>query len=187
MTASPRVGRHDDGHGGDDDPLILTAMLDDATQDWLDGLRRAHFPPERNHLPAHVTLFHALPADEAPTVREAVADAALRAPVPVAVTGLRRLGRGVAFTLASPELLLLRAGIAQRFEHRLTTQDARKKDLHVTVQNKVDPARARALHAELSAGFRPTVVTATGLALWRYRGGPWELLTRHTFTPARHT
>ena len=48
----------------DDRPLVLTAALDDETFDWLDGLRRRHFPPERNHLAAHLTLFHALPVDQ---------------------------------------------------------------------------------------------------------------------------
>ena len=39
---------------------ILTADLDDASFDLLDVLRRAHFPPERNFLSAHLTLFHRL-------------------------------------------------------------------------------------------------------------------------------
>ena len=42
-------------------PLIVTAELPDDVLAWADGLRRAHFPPERNWLVAHVTLFHALP------------------------------------------------------------------------------------------------------------------------------
>ena len=46
----------------DTDPLVLTLLLDADTQAWLDSLRRAHFPPERNLVPAHVTLFHACPA-----------------------------------------------------------------------------------------------------------------------------
>jgi hypothetical protein len=33
---------------------------------WADGLRRAHYPPERNRLKAHVTLFHAF----APSLRD---------------------------------------------------------------------------------------------------------------------
>lgn len=163
----------------DEDPLVLTAVLDDAAQDWFDGLRRRHFPPERNHLPAHVTLFHALPGDEPAAVERALGEVTRRGPVTVAVTGVRLLGRGVAFTLASPEILAMRAEIARPFEGRLTAQDARKRDLHVTVQNKVDPAIARALHAELSAEFRPMTGNVVALALWRYRGGPWEPLSRH--------
>ena len=43
-------------------PLILTAELPPDLHRWATELRRAHFPPERNLLEAHVTLFHALPA-----------------------------------------------------------------------------------------------------------------------------
>ena len=39
---------------------ILTAELDPDSFEWLDGLRRQHFPPERNLLSAHLTLFHRL-------------------------------------------------------------------------------------------------------------------------------
>jgi len=39
---------------------ILTAEMDDDSFAWLAGLRRRHFPPERNFLPAHLTLFHRL-------------------------------------------------------------------------------------------------------------------------------
>ena len=44
----------------------------------------------------------------------------------------------------------------------------------MTVQNKVDPAVARALHERLLAGVRADRVRARGLGLWRYLGGPWE-------------
>jgi hypothetical protein len=44
----------------------------------------------------------------------------------------------------------------------------------VTVQNKVEPEVARALHAELTAAFRPETALAAGFGLWHYRGGPWE-------------
>ena len=42
------------------------------------------------------------------------------------------------------------------------------------MQNKVEPAAARALLAELGAGFVPWDARGEGLLLWRYRGGPWE-------------
>lgn len=43
----------------------------------------------------------------------------------------------------------------------------------MTVQNKVDSAVARALHEDLAAGFAPWTVRCTGLAPWRFLGGPW--------------
>jgi hypothetical protein len=54
----------------------------------------------------------------------------------------------------------------------------------VTVQNKVKPAEAKALHAELAATWGPVTGTGDGLLLWRYLGGPWELLERVPFGPA---
>jgi len=44
--------------------LILTLALDGEAFALFDRLRREHFPPERNVVPAHVTLFHALPGEE---------------------------------------------------------------------------------------------------------------------------
>jgi len=40
-------------------PLIVTAELAPEDFAWLDALRRHHFPPERNQLRAHLTMFHA--------------------------------------------------------------------------------------------------------------------------------
>jgi hypothetical protein len=46
----------------------------------------------------------------------------------------------------------------------------------------VPPERARALLQELQNDFVPYDVTATGLALWRYLGGPWEPLGVQPFS-----
>jgi 2'-5' RNA ligase len=158
---------------GSTSPLIVTLLLDEAAQQRFDRLRAAHFPSERNHLAAHVTLFHALPGELLPEVRDALRTAADRPPFPVAVTGVRFLGRGVALDLSAAELTELRASVAAVFADRLTPQDRQWSRPHVTVQNKVEPAVARALHAELAAAFVPETVTARGLGLWHYRGGPW--------------
>ncbi|GEL24064.1 hypothetical protein PSU4_30180 [Pseudonocardia sulfidoxydans NBRC 16205] len=166
------------------DALIVTAILDDAAQERFDALRRTHFPPERNHLAAHVTLFHELPGEHRREVEDDLVVVAGRvgAVVPVRVAGLRFMGRGVAFVLRSPALAQARSGLAQRWEPWLSAQDrAKGADLHVTVQNKVDPERARALHDALRAEFVPSDVSATGLGLCRYLDGPWEELARVPF------
>jgi 2'-5' RNA ligase len=165
-------------------PLVLTLQLDDTSQERFDALRRAHFPPERNHLQAHVTLFHALPAEQEQRVRDDVARSAQRPPYPVRVTRVRSLGRGVAYDLRSQVLQEQRRALARGWEAELTPQDAQPHAAHVTVQNKVAPAVARALLERLQAGFVPYDVTATGLALWRYVGGPWEPLAAYPFSAA---
>lgn len=156
-------------------PLVVTLTLDRDSQGRFDALRRAHFPADRNHLGAHVTLFHALPGDRLEAVGTALGElAAERAPFDVAVTGVRLLGRGVGYDLASPELAELHERLAGRFAGMLTRQDAQRLHAHVTVQNKVDPAVARALHAELATGFGPWTARAGGLDVWWYEGGPWR-------------
>jgi 2'-5' RNA ligase len=163
-------------------PLVLTLQLDAASQERFDELRREHFPAERNHLQAHVTLFHALPAQIEQQVRDDLARSAQRAPYHVRVPRVRSLGRGVAYDLRSPVLQEQRDALAGRWWTWLTAQDARPHAPHVTVQNKVDPPRARALLQRLQEDFVPYEVTATGLALWRYRGGPWEPLSDYPFS-----
>jgi 2'-5' RNA ligase len=159
-----------------DQPLLVTLALDDPSQSHLQALRDAHFPPERNVVPAHVSLFHALPGEELSQVLSDVREVAGRPPLTVQVTGVRSLGRGTALVLESPELLVVRAELAQRWRDWLTRQDAQRFSPHVTVQNKVDPAQARALLGQLQAEFSPWSMTGTGLHVWRYLGGPWELV-----------
>ena len=162
-------------------PLILTLELDEAAFERFDGLRRQHFPPARNLMPAHLTLFHHLPASEQPTILAEVAAAARQAPLALRASGLLFLGRGVAFRLESPELSMVRGRLAAAWPPWLQAQDRQAFRPHVTIQNKVAPAVARALHAELSAGFAPFAVEGRGLLLWRYLGGPWQRLARVPF------
>ena len=91
------------------------------------------------------------------------------------------LGRGTAIRIESPGLAAIRADLADAFAGLLVPQDKAGWRPHVTLQNKVDPAQARALRAMLDRDFRPRAVVIAGLAAWRYRGGPWEALSRHMF------
>ena len=163
------------------EPLVVTLLLEPGAQERFDRLRAAHFPAERNHLAAHVTLFHALPGERAGAVAADLADAARRPAFDVAVTGLRLLGRGVAYTLDAPELTALRVGLAAAWAPWLTPQDRQRHAPHVTVQNKVEPAVARALRDRLAAEFVPHRVGARGLGLWRYLGGPWAPVAEYAF------
>ncbi len=164
------------------DPFVLTVRLDDATQERFETLRRAHFPPGRTAVGAHVTVFHALPAGEVtPDAVSRVLAELAPGPSVVSVTSVRSLGRGVAYTLEAPGVAAVRAALAREFAGRLTPQDAQPWRPHVTVQNKVTPAEARALMASLAASFVPFSARAEGLLLWHYRGGPWELARSFPF------
>lgn len=156
-------------------PFILTLRLDTATFARLDALRQAHFSPERNFLPAHITLFHALPGDQEVAIRQTLQTISAATPrIPLAFPTVRSLGRGVAITVASPALLDLRQQLATTWSDWLGAQDRQRYQPHVTVQNKVTAAVARQLYAQLSASWQAFRGEGEGLLLWRYCGGPWE-------------
>jgi 2'-5' RNA ligase len=102
----------------------------------------------------------------------------------IEAVGLQFFGRGVAIRLASPELLALRARLKDSWESWLTSQDRQTWRPHVTIQNKVPPADAKQLHADLGQTFRPFPILAHGILLWRYEGGPWASLGGFPFAGA---
>lgn len=154
--------------------LIVTAELGEPDFGWLDGLRRTHFPPERNVLKAHLTMFHALPPSAESEARRRLAEFARQRPPKASLESLMDLGGGVAFRVVSAELDAIRSDLADSFHGLLSAQDAQGWRPHVTIQNKVPAKEARALLAELEAGFIPQPLKIHGLGLRRYLGGPWE-------------
>jgi 2'-5' RNA ligase len=162
--------------------LVVTATLDDAAFDWFDGLRRAHFPPGRNRVPAHLTLFHALPGEQEAAIAEILkASCAGAAPMTGQVRGPWSLGRGVAYRIECPALVGLRAELAASFGSWLTAQDRAPFRPHITVQNKADPDIARALLDDLQQSFEPFELAVEGLSVWAYLGGPWAPVARLPF------
>ncbi len=162
--------------------LIVTALLDPALQARFDEARQRHFPAARNFLPAHVTLFHALPGRERKNISTTLLQiCATQTPASVATRGLRFLGGGVAYELHMPELAALRAKLAGLWWEWLTPQDRQGFRPHVTVQNKVAPEVARALLEELQTGYAVWRGEVQGLTLWRYDNGPWSKLAELRF------
>lgn len=163
-------------------PFIVTAGLPKDLFSWANQLRREHFPPDRNQLHAHVTLFHSF----APSLYEELKGVLPRiasefAPVPARLSGLMDLGKGTALAIESAGMLRIRALIADHFHGSLTDQDLHEPRLHITIQNKVSKEEARALQAELAARLEPRSFHFTGLELHIYRGGPWEEVGKFAF------
>ena len=135
-----------------------------------------------NFLPAHLTLFHKLPGEEERNISATLEDLGRRQePFALAATDLIFMGRGVGYKLESPTLPALRKELADEWWPWLGPQDRKGFRPHVTVQNKVPPEEARALHRRLAEAFAPFGVGAEGLLLWRYLGGPWEPLGSYQF------
>lgn len=165
---------------------IVTLGMDPASAAWFNGQRQRHYPPALNRIPAHLSLFHVLPRDA--SIQLVLKNAAERTPAfELKVTGVRSMGRGVLYALESPELMSLHQSLAEQFRTYLTPQDRQPLRPHVVVQNKVEPAEAKALMAELEAAFAPQTVHALGLDWWEYLGGPWGLLEQFPFAPGAAT
>jgi len=161
--------------------LILTAEIAQRDFSWLEGLRRAHYPAERNQVPAHLTMFHALPPSAEHEVRSRLPELVRRPPPAARIEGLMDLGGGVAFRVVSPDLDRIRGELAADFHGLLGAQDSGGWRPHVTIQNKVSLKVARALKEELERQFAPRPLAIAGLGLHRYLDGPWERVALHPF------
>ncbi len=163
-------------------PLLVTADLPGDIFAWADGLRRAHFPPERNRLKAHVTLFHALPPSVEGELTRLLADlAAGNAPPQARVSGLMNLGRGTALSIDSPGMTALHSLIQQRMHGVMTPQDSQSLRLHITIQNKVSPQEARTLQAQLAPVIGERAFRFRGFELFAYEEGLWRLIRSFAF------
>ena len=163
-------------------PLILTADLPPDLHHWATALRTEHFPPERNYLEAHVTLFHALPSPyEAQIDRLLIRMARHQPHTPARIAGLLDLGGGTAIRVRSEEMLALRGMIQDRMLELLTQQDRQGKRLHITIQNKVSSSDAKALQARLNDKIEPRNFWFPSMTLHRYLDGPWERVKTYAF------
>jgi hypothetical protein len=81
-------------------PIIITADMGKADQAWANGLRRAHFPAERNRIDAHITLFHHLPPSHLPEIKSRLAALVQNYPAPAAdLSDVMLLGMGSHFEI----------------------------------------------------------------------------------------
>lgn len=163
-------------------PLILTLKLDQKAFTYFDQLRQQHFPPERNFLSAHVTLFHSLPAEQKSSIQQTLQDFRSHiSPLTLTFTTLRFLGKGVAVEVDCPELIQLRQQLATHWRDWLSRQDQQGYRPHITIQNKVTPDQARLLYNQLTSEWKSFQGIGEGLLLWYYKGGPWELANQFDF------
>ena len=163
-------------------PLIVTAKLDADSFEFFNALRREHFPTERNHLSAHITLFHQLPGASLDDIEEFLKITASRQhQFKLDFQVVKFTGRGSIVEIESPPLISLRNKLANHWSDWLTSQDKQKITPHVTIQNKVNAEEARRLYEKLRESWQPRTGTATALQLWHYKGGPWQLANEFDF------
>lgn len=163
-------------------PLILSLRLDEKSQAFFNQLRKRYFPPEQNYLDAHLTLFHHLPGEETQNIQKQLQEISTTTSVfPLEVTKVKMIGRGVAYQLESRTFTKVHGQIARQWQKWLTPQDSQKLWPHITVQNKVDPDKAKTLYEKLSDSFEPFTAYGTAFSLWTYQNGPWEWKDEFSF------
>ncbi|QDV33177.1 2'-5' RNA ligase family protein [Tautonia plasticadhaerens] len=163
-------------------PLIVTLGFDAETFDRLDGLRRRFFPTDRNLIPAHLSLFHALPPEELDAVSAELGEAAgARPPIALRFSKVVPLGSGFALGLDVPGLAPLHRRLDDAFSPWLSPQDRQTFRPHVTLMNKADRTAARVGLAAYRDEFEPWTGMGDSLRLWAYLGGPWRPLARYPF------
>jgi len=162
-------------------PLLITGELPPDILAWADGMRKAYFPPERNRLRAHVTLFHALPNAVEDELRQLLGELSAAPPPKARISGLMKLGGGTALAIDCPELVDLHGRIAERMHGLMTRQDAQPLKLHITIQNKVSGEEARALQADLGSTLEPRSFRFHGFGLYAYEDGLWRPIRNFAF------
>ena len=163
-------------------PLILTACLDETSQAFFNEKRKTFFPPERNFLDAHLTLFHALPAQEFSTIDNVLNTIASQHSVLHGrADDIFFMGFGSAYHIDCPALNDMHKTLSNLWHDWLTRQDSQTFKPHVTFQNKVDPNLAKKTFHECRALFEPFDVQIRGLDLWHYDNGPWTHISKYNF------
>ncbi len=156
-------------------------MLDDGSQKFFNEMRKQYFPPQRNYLDAHLTLFHNLPAEEPAIVDYLKQICYKRSDFLMKVSSIVSIGNGVAYKVESPELLAIHLELQKIWKHWLILQDQQKLWPHITIQNKTDANTANQLMNHLKVDFKPFNITALGFNLWEYKGGPWTSIEAFCF------
>ncbi|BGP23320.1 hypothetical protein JCM10295v2_002215 [Rhodotorula toruloides] len=164
----------------EDHVYVLTLRLSPSLHEPLNELRTRYFPADRLRVPAHLTLFHALPHSDLYNVNKTLEEVAGETePFRITTGEAFKLGKaGVAVSPAqgTAEGAKVHAALRERWQGFLSKQDSKGFKAHWTVQNqeeseeKVDTA-----FAELRVWAKQTGAQgeADGLTLWRYDHGKW--------------
>lgn len=142
-------------NAADQASYVLTLLTDPAHNHSMNSLRKTYFPPKLNKIPAHITLFHALPgskleSDVLPVIEQMVSRTPLyriRAINPI------RLSHGVGIKVADDidhandgqrgrnMTRIIHAEFRKKWGTWLSEQDSTPPRFHYTVMNKINDER----------------------------------------------
>lgn len=156
-------------------PLVITLKMDQISYQRLNSWRERYFPPIRNYLTAHLTLYHHLPSEHVNWIKSEIAAlCSQRSPFPMNFKGLECSGSFVGILVDAPEILKIKEHLNQVFANFLKAQDRQKIRPHVTLVNKVSPEEARKSQEEIALEFSPWSGRAEGIEIHFYQHGPWS-------------
>ncbi|GAA5935856.1 2'-5' RNA ligase family protein [Sporobolomyces koalae] len=176
-----KVHRHRPAtHGAETCVYPLSLRISSELHDPINELRKHYFPAHRLKVPAHLTLFHALPHSRIDDVKQTL-DRVSKATHKFKVTSGKvfKMGeQGVAIDPAegTEQGKRLHGELKKDWHEFLSQQDSKSFRAHWTIMNKEDDKEKveKALQ-ECREWEREgeKVGQATGLVLWRYNHGEW--------------
>ena len=148
--SSQRPGQN--GDLADETSYVLTLLTDSAHQRCMNSLRSTYFPARINKIPAHITLFHALPASKLDSeIIPAIKDIAARtSSYRIQATGPSRMRHGIMVNVADDidhanhnkhgrnMTRIIHAELRKKWGEWLSEQDSTPVKIHYTVMNKVN-------------------------------------------------
>jgi 2'-5' RNA ligase len=163
--------------GAEETVYILTLKTSDQISNTMQSLRRKWFPQQRNKVPAHLTLFHALPGSRIVQISQSLEKLTRRTRHFNVATGHIQKGRSGVFVNVGEgeeEVKRVFGEVRDQFFESLSIQDRSFKG-HWTVMNKENDSK-RVEDAYRDVERSGTVKgTAQGLVLWRYeKDGTWS-------------
>ena len=164
---------------------ILTLQTTEELHISVNNLRQRYFPRKLNKIPAHLTLFHALPGSKLESIRKDPCEVAgSQTSFSLSTGNVKRLKRGVAiFANGTQSAEKLHGRLRDMWLDWLSEQDGGGFQGHWSVMNKVEDEEAvQRAEKEIAESFMGVKGEAQGLTLWKYEKGFWRFPEQYTFS-----
>ena len=166
---------------------MLTLKLTDSLAKPMNSIREQYFPKRLNRIPAHLTLFHALPDSRFAAIDGGLKQLSANTKPFFVSTGKpfrMRLGVGVNVGKGYNRMKQVHEDLRSQWMPHLSEQDQGGWRPHWTVMNKVNEEKEvddafRAVEKEMLQSVREG--QAIGLDLWRYDKGNWIFANEYKF------
>lgn len=183
----PRAEHQPSTGGNEEHVYVLTMKLDDSLSVSMNQMRKQYFPKRLNRIPAHLTLFHALPHSHIEALEESLKHLSSNTqPFQVTTGGPFRMRKGVGVNVDGgyQDLKDVHSQLRSQWMPFLSEQDQGGFRPHWTVMNKIDEEEEveyalGAVRKELSQSTKEG--RAVGLDLWKYDRGNWIWANEYTF------